>query len=176
MLIRKLFRTAWRYKAQFLSMTLMVAIGVGVFLGFNIEWKSIEADTSAFFENTNYADFRLYSETGFSETDIEAIQKISGVNAATRFLSVNAEVKDTKKSVALMASEDYTVSTMLITQGQAYERSSDGIWLSDQFAEKNDIAIGDTMTLSYKGVEINGEVAGLCKSGEMLICTAMKTS
>lgn len=153
-------------------MTLMVAIGVGVFLGFNIEWKSIEADTSAFFENTNYADFRLYSETGFSETDIEAIQKISGVNAATRFLSVNAEVKDTKKSVALMASEDYTVSTMLITQGQAYERSSDGIWLSDQFAEKNDIAIGDTMTLSYKGVEINGEVAGLCKSGEMLICTA----
>lgn len=48
MLIRKLFRTAWRYKAQFLSMTLMVAIGVGVFLGFNIEWKSIEADTSAF--------------------------------------------------------------------------------------------------------------------------------
>lgn len=44
-------------------MTLMVAIGVGVFLGFNIEWKSIEADTSAFFENTNYADFRLYSET-----------------------------------------------------------------------------------------------------------------
>lgn len=172
MLIRKLFRTAWRYKAQFLSMTLMVAIGVGVFLGFNIEWKSIEADTSAFFENTNYADFRLYSEMGFSEMDIEAIQKISGVNAATRFLSVNAEVKDTKKSVALMASEDYTVSTMLITQGQAYERSSDGIWLSDQFAEKNDISIGDTMTLSYKGVEINGEVAGLCKSGEMLICTA----
>lgn len=85
MLIRKLFRTAWRYKAQFLSMTLMVAIGVGVFLGFNIEWKSIEADTSAFFENTNYADFRLYSEMGFSEMDIEAIQKISGVNAATRF-------------------------------------------------------------------------------------------
>lgn len=172
MLIRKLFRTAWRYKAQFLSMILMVAIGVGVFLGFNIEWKSIEADTDAFFESTRYADFRLYSETGFSEEDIEAIQEISGVEAATRFLSVNAEVKGTKKSVALMTSENYTVSTMLITEGQAYEKSSDGIWLSDQFAEQNDIAIGDTMTLSYKGVEISGEVAGLCKSGEMMICTA----
>lgn len=153
-------------------MILMVAIGVGVFLGFNIEWKSIEADTDAFFESTRYADFRLYSETGFSEEDIEAIQEISGVEAATRFLSVNAEVKGTKKSVALMTSENYTVSTMLITEGQAYEKSSDGIWLSDQFAEQNDIAIGDTMTLSYKGVEISGEVAGLCKSGEMMICTA----
>ena len=37
MLIRKLFRTAWRYKAQFISMIIMIAIGVGVFLGFNIE-------------------------------------------------------------------------------------------------------------------------------------------
>lgn len=172
MLIRKLFRTAWRYKAQFLSMILMVAIGVGVFLGFNIEWKSIEADTDAFFESTNYADFRLYSETGFSEEDRKAIQEISGVEAATRFFSVNAEVKGTKKSVALMTSENYTVSTMLITEGQAYDKGSDGIWLSDQFAEQNDIAIGDTMTLSYKGVEISGEVAGLCKSGEMMICTA----
>lgn len=67
MLTKKLIRTAWKYKAQFLSMILMVAIGVGVFLGFNIEWKSIEADTSAFFEETKYADFRLYSEKGFSK-------------------------------------------------------------------------------------------------------------
>ena len=91
MLIRKLFRTAWRYKSQFLSMILMIAIGVGVFLGFNIEWKSIEADTTAFFEETDYADFRLYEETGFSEEDIEKIQEIDGVEAATRYLAVNAE-------------------------------------------------------------------------------------
>ncbi len=41
MLIRKLFRTAWKYRSQFISMIIMIAIGVGVFLGFNIEWKSI---------------------------------------------------------------------------------------------------------------------------------------
>ena len=46
MLIRKLFRTAWSYRSQFISMIIMIAIGVGVFLGFNIEWKSIEDDTT----------------------------------------------------------------------------------------------------------------------------------
>ena len=66
MLIRKLFRTAWKYKSQFLSMIIMIAIGIGIFLGFNIEWQSIESDTSAFFEETGYADYRLYAETGFS--------------------------------------------------------------------------------------------------------------
>ncbi len=153
-------------------MIIMVAIGTGVFLGFNIEWKSIEADTASFFENTNYADFRLYSETGFTEADIEAVQNISGVDAAARFLSVNANITGTKTAVALMVSENYTVSTMLVTEGNPYDENSDGIWLSDQFAEKNGYKIGDSLTLSYKGITISGEIVGLIKSGEMMICTS----
>ena len=62
MLTRKLFRTAWSYKAQFMSMILMITLGMGMFLGFNMEWKTIEVDTFKFFEETNYADYRLYSE------------------------------------------------------------------------------------------------------------------
>lgn len=172
MLIRKLFRTALSYKSQFISMIIMIAIGVGVFLGFNIEWNSIEADTGSFFKETAYADFRLYEETGFSEEDIEKILEIDGVDAATRYLSVNVGIKDTKKSVALNISENYTVSTMLIMEGAEYDKESDGIWLSDRFAEENDIALGDTLTMTYTGVEISGEVVGLIKSGEMMICVA----
>ncbi len=172
MLIRKLFRTAWRYKSQFISMIIMIAIGVGVFLGFNIEWKSIEDDTSSFFEETSYADFRLYEETGFSEEDIEAIQEIDGVEAATRYLSVNVGIKDTKKSVVLNVSENYTVSTMYVVEGEAYDADSDGIWLSDRFAEENDISLGDTLNAAYRGVEISGQVIGLIKSGENMICVA----
>lgn len=172
MLIRKLFRTAWRYKSQFISMIIMVAIGVGVFLGFNIEWYSIEKDTESFFEETLYADFRLYSEEGFSEEDIEVIQEISGVEAATRFLTVNVGIADSKKSVALNVSENYTVSTMYLVDGEEYDEKSDGVWVSDKFAAANDIAIGDTMTMTYMGMEIEGKVAGLVKSGEHMICVA----
>ena len=172
MLIRKLFRTAWSYKSQFISMVIMIAIGTGVFLGFNIEWKSIEQDTAAFFEETKYADFRLYSETGFTQEDIRAIQNISDVDAATRFLSVNADIVGAKTSVALMVSENYTVSTMHLSEGSPYDESSDGIWLSDQFADKNGYSVGNTLKLTYKGIEISGEIVGLIKSGEMMICTA----
>ena len=45
MLIRKLLRTAWSYKAQFISMIIMITLGMGVFLGFNMEWATIEYDT-----------------------------------------------------------------------------------------------------------------------------------
>lgn len=172
MLIRKLFRTAWSYKSQFISMIIMIAIGVGILLGFNMEWKSLEEDAFTFLEDTNYADFRLYAETGFTEEDIAAVQKINGVDAATRYFSVNVTVKDTKRSVALNVSENYTVSTMLVMEGAEYDESSDGIWLSDKFAKANDIAIGDTLTVTYTGIELSGEVVGLVKSGENLICVA----
>lgn len=98
MLIRKLFRTAWNYKSQFISMVIMVAIGTGIFLGFNIEWKSIETDAFSFLENTNYADFRIYSEKGFTEDDIVKIQDIDGVDEATRYFDVNVSLKDKKNS------------------------------------------------------------------------------
>lgn len=172
MLIRKLLRTAWSYKSQFISMIIMIAIGVGIFLGFNIEWQSIETDTSDFFEKTKYADFRIYSDAGFSEDDIAAIQGINGVDAATRYLSVNVGIKDTKKSVALNVSENYKVSTMYITSGADYDASSDGIWLSDKFADANGIRLGDTLTFVYQGAEISGKVVGLAKSGENMISVA----
>ncbi len=105
-------------------MIIMIAIGMGVFLGFNIEWNSIEADTSSFFEETRYADYRLYSETGFTKEEIAKISGIEGVDAATRYLCVNTDIKDSKKSLAINVSEDYNVSVMKIMEGAAYGRRS----------------------------------------------------
>ena len=175
MLTRKLFRTAWSYKAQFISMILMITLGVGMFLGFNMEWKTIEVDTGKFFAQTDYADFRLYAEKGFTEDDIEKIAAIEGVDAATRFLSVNLDIKGEKnKSLALDVSENFTVSTFVVTDGAAYDKSGDGFWLSDKFAAANGYAVGDTLSLEFQGTEISGTIVGLIKSGEHMICVADK--
>lgn len=173
MLLRKLLRTAWSYKAQFISMIIMMTLGIGIFLGFNMEWKTIEYDVGNFFEQTNYADYRLYSETGFTKDDLEKIASIEGVDAATRYLSVNLEIKgESKKALALDVSENYTVSTFTLMSGAEYDDESDGIWLSDKFAKQNDIKLGDTLTLEFQGLDIEGKVVGLIKSGEHMICLA----
>lgn len=171
MLVRKLFRTAWSYRAQFLSMIVMITLGIGIFLGFNMEWKTIEVDVSNFFADSKYADYRLYDETGFSRDDLAAVSSIDGVDAATRFLSVNLDVKgESKKSLALDVSENFTVSRFVLISGTEYDAAGDGFWLSDKFAEKNGIALGDRLSLSFRGMEIEGEVVGLIKAGEHMIC------
>ena len=175
MLIRKLFRTAWSYKAQFISMILMITLGMGMFLGFNMEWKTIEVDTLKFFEDTNYADYRLYSEKGFTRQDLDKIAAVSGVDKATRYMSVNLDIKGEKnKSLALDVSEDFNVSTFIVTDGAEYDENGNGFWLSDKFAAANGYKLGDDLSLAFQGVEISGEIVGLIKAGEHMICVADK--
>ena len=44
------------YKAQFISMIIMTALGIGVFVGFNMEWVSLDTNTTDFFKETGFAD------------------------------------------------------------------------------------------------------------------------
>ena len=45
-----------QYKAQYISMILMITIGVGIFIGFNTEWVCIDTNTKRFFKDSNFAD------------------------------------------------------------------------------------------------------------------------
>jgi len=176
MLLKKLFRTLWRYKAQFISMVIMIALGVGVFLGFNIEWYSLDVSTREIFEETGFADFRIFSERGFTGEDLEKIKAIDGVEDATRYLSINTGVKDSADILALTVSTNMQVSGILLTAGEPYsDTDPEGIWLSDSYAEANDVHIGDPLTLTYQTLSLSGTVKGLIKSGEYLICVPDET-
>lgn len=153
-------------------MIIMVALGVGVFVGFNIEWYSIGENTQSYFEKTDFADCRIYSEGGFSSEDADKVKAIAGVDDATRWLAVGADVKNTGKSLALNVVENYGISSFLVIEGEGYDKASDGMWLSDQFAEKNGISVGDFFTLSYKNAEISARVVGLVKASEYMVCVA----
>lgn len=172
MLFRKLWRTMGLYKAQFISMVIMIALGIGVFIGFHMEWVSIEKNMESFFTDTGYADFRLVQESGFAEEDLQKILDIEGVEKAARCLAVTADVAERSgDSVALAVTTDIRVSGFVVTEGEAYDAGSrDGIWLSDKYADANDIHVGDTLSFLYKSIEIKGEVKGLIKAGEYMIC------
>lgn len=182
MLLRKLFRTMRLYRAQFISMILMIFLGVGIFVGFNMEWVSIEKNTMSFFEQTGYADYRVYSERGFTAEDAAHVGAVDGVRRAARYLSVTADLLDdagevriaasgNPVSVAMTVTTDIRVSGFLVTEGKEYNPDDpDGIWLSDKFAALNQIKPGDFITFVYGSKQISGTVAGLIKSGEQLIC------
>ncbi len=177
MLLKKLFRTIRLYKAQFISMIIMVALGIGIFVGFNMEWYSIEQDTGDFFSATGYADYRIVSADGFTRGDALSVAGINGVDRAARFVSLVMDVKGPEKTtLSVTVTEDISVSGIYLVSGQAYSADDkDGIWLSDRFAALHDIETGDDITLTYGAAEIKATVRGLIKSGEYLVCVRDET-
>lgn len=177
MLFRKLLRTMKLYKAQFISMILMIALGIGIFVGFNMEWVSIEKNTGAFLEETNFADYRIISDNGFSKEDADKISVLDGVDKSARYLSVQADVKEKNgDTVALTVTEDSEISDFKVMAGETYdEKSSDGVWISDKYAAANEITVGDTLTFLYKNIEFKGIVKGMIKSGEHMVCVRDET-
>lgn len=177
MLMKKLWRTMALYKAQFISMIIMIALGIGVFIGFNMEWVSIEKNMNTFFDSTGFADYRIISESGFTHDEAERISAIPQVTAVSRFISVNTDIKEHDgDSLALTVTENADVSGFLTIHGKDYDKSSEnGIWLSDRYADANGIGVGETITLVYKSIEISGRVEGLIKSSEYMICVRDET-
>ncbi len=158
-------------------MILMVMLGVGMFVGFNMEWVSIERNMYSFFDDSNFADYRLVNENGYSEDELKVVAELDGVKAAARFLSVNADVKNSGgDSVSLAVTTNFEVSAFVLIDGSAYDKdSTDGIWLSDRYAAENGISIGDTVVFVYRNTEISGTVKGLIKAAEQMICVRDRT-
>ena len=203
MLFKKLLRTMGQYKAQFISMIIMIALGFGVFVGANMEWVSIEKNTNRLFEETGLADYKIYSSSAmtggatatFSEEDLRKIKELDGVKDAARFFSVNADVtlvngekiktekdgtgKDKIPRAAITVTESENVSFFNLTSGEAYDGASeDKIWVSDKFAQAKEISVGDTLTFGSVpgiGASLEFKVAGLVKSGEYMVCVQDST-
>ena len=171
MLKRKLWRTAKVYKVQFISMILLIALGIGVFVGFNAEWVTIRECTNRFFDDCGFADYRIIDEEGISSADVDKIRDIDRVAGVSRFLSVNADVKGSTDQLALTVTESEHTSGFVLIEGGKYDRwDPEGFWLMDKYAEQNGISIGDELTVSFEDMEFTGTVRGLIESAEYLIC------
>ncbi len=171
MLRRKLWRTAKVYKVQFISMILLIALGIGVFVGFNAEWVTIGEDTESFFRDSGFADYRIIDEDGISSADVDKIRDIDGVSGVSRFLSVNAEVKGSDDQLALTVTESEHTSGFVLMEGEKYDREdAEGFWLMDKYAHQNGIKPGDKLTVTLEDMEFTGTVRGLIESAEYLIC------
>ena len=172
MLFKKLLRTIWHYKAQFISMIIMVLLGVGVFVGFQGEWYSIEKDTYSFYDSTGFADYRLISETGYTSEEMYQIKEIEGVSKVSRYISIKTNESKENDVVAVTITTNSEVSGFKVMEGEQYDENAlKSIWISDQYASKNNYKLDDDITLKYGSLSITGQIKGLVKSSEYLICT-----
>ena len=125
----------------------------------------------SFFKDCGFADYRIIDEDGISSSDVDKIREIDRVTGVSRFLSVNADVKNSNNQLALTITESEHTSGFVLMEGEKNDRwDPDGFWLMDKYAELNGIKPGDELTVTFEDMEFTGTVRGLIESAEYLIC------
>ena len=79
---RDTLRTIRRSLSRYLSIMLIIAIGVAFFAGLTSTGNDMRLTADKYYADTNTQDMYVLSSLGFTETDLEAVRAIAGVEQA----------------------------------------------------------------------------------------------
>ena len=151
-LLKNTFREIKNTKARFISIMMIIALGVGFFAGVKSTSPSMEQMAVDYYSNTNLMDFRLVSTIGFDDGDVEAIENTDGVKDVmpSYFLDVAVSSGNTGKTIRLMSTpvayKQYReVSSPVVIEGRLPEKSGEIAVESGTFST---YAVGDKITIA----------------------------
>lgn len=158
---KKMIRDILKNKSQFITIFLMVAIGVMVYSGIEAYMDGMRDTANKFYEDYNLQDINVLGK-GFTEKDLDNIKSTQNVKDAERKLElVMTDNEDENKSYLVSVIESNNISKFYVNEGTEFDKDKKGIWLDYFFAKENEIKIGDKISFKYDGYVFNEEVLGI---------------
>ena len=158
---KKMIRDILKNKSQFITIFLMVAIGVMVYSGIEAYMDGMRDTANKFYEDYNLQDINVLGK-GFTEKDLDNIKSTQNVQDAERKLElVMTDNEDENKSYLVSVIESNNISKFYVKEGIEFDKNKKGIWLDYFFAKENEIKVGDKVSFKYDGYVFNEEVLGI---------------
>ena len=157
MLNRKMFRDIRKNLSQFITIFLMVMIGIMAYSGIKAYMGGMQKTADKFYSENNLFDLNVMGL--LNHDDLKSIKKIDNVNDAELKLSVTA-ITDDEKTLLLNFIESNNISRFYVIDGEGFDSDKSGIWLDDFYCEENNISVGDTILVKYDGMELHEKVLG----------------
>ncbi len=160
-LSKKRIRDIKNNKSQFLTIFLMIFLGMLVYSGIRLYIVEMENVMNKYYAENNFADLWISGEN-FTESDLEEIKKTENVNNAERKLTIRANmVSDNKAQLEVNFIESNNICKFYVEDGEEFDADKSGVWLDSYFAENNDIKVGDSIEINYKDYTLKEKVLGL---------------
>ena len=158
MLKRKMFRDIRKNLSQFITIFLMIMIGIMAYSGIKAYMDGMQKTADKFYSENNLQDLNVMGL--LNHNDLDLIKKIDNVKDAELKLSVTATT-DEDKVLLLNFIESNNISKFYIISGEEFNPNKSGVWLDNFYAEENNIKVGDTILVKYESMELREEVLGL---------------
>lgn len=160
MLKKKMFRDIKQNLSQFITIFLMVLIGVMVYVGIEAYMDGMISAADNFYKNNNIQDLNVMGN--LSDKDLDKIKSLDNVKDAEKKLVVNAIDKDDKDKTYLLSFIDSNnISKFHIMDGEKFDVNKKGAWVDNFYAEKNNLKVGDTIKIKYDTFSLEEKILGL---------------
>ncbi len=160
MLKKKMFRDIKQNLSQFITIFLMVLIGVMVYVGIEAYMDGMTSAADNFYKNNNIQDLNVMGN--LSDKDLDKIKSLDNVKDAEKKLVVNAIDKDDKDKTYLLSFIDSNnISKFHIMDGEKFDVNKKGAWVDNFYAEKNNLKVGDTIKIKYDTFSLEEKILGL---------------
>ena len=144
---KELLREIKNSRARFLSILIMVALGVMFLVGLKSAAPDMRDTADYYFDGQNFYDVQILSTLGLTEADVEAFSKVEGVETAEGgwALDAMAVLGDMQRTVKLHSISD-TFDLPILIEGEMPQRAGECA-VDPALMEAMGVGIGDSLTL-----------------------------
>ena len=132
---------------RYISILSIMALGVAFYAGVRSAEPDMQLSTKQYLDETNYMDIRVLGTFGVTESDVEEIGKIDGINMAEggyqTELFLEAGQRDYQMSVYSLGDE---INRVFVTEGRLPENAKE-CFADRDFLSQYGYKIGDVITL-----------------------------
>lgn len=164
MLKRKMFRDIKFNLSQFITIFLMVFMGVMVYAGIRSYMDGMVKTGDTFYRDNNLQDLDVVGKN-FTEEDLKEIKKIEHVKNAERKLTVTGTMESEEdRTLQLNFIEANDIAKLYIVDGKPFDKETKGVWLDEYYAKNNNLKVGDTIKIKYDKEILEEKIVALVNS------------
>ncbi len=172
MLTKKLFRDMWAAKWQFLSIILLTALGVMLFVGLDAGWRDINLSLNNYFTQQKLPDLWV-SSGDVDQATISKIETIEGVKSTQTRGSYETLAKDLPNDPTVMLNAfdgEMEINQPVLIKGKMLAKNDTrGGLIEEKFAKAQGLKLGDTIKCTLQNMEYDFLIKGMIRSPEYIM-------
>lgn len=172
MLFVEFCREIKRSRNRFLSIIVIVLLGVAFFAGIRAAGPDMRISADAYYDKTKMMDIRLMGTLGFTKEDAEKVMKIQGIEQVECGYSADVFCStDTEQSIIHLMSIPSSMDRVTLKKGRLPEVKNECLVDEKMLGEGSGFEIGDAVTFTAE----EGEIADILTTDTFVIvgtCTS----
>ncbi len=176
-LVKKLWRTIWRTKGQFLAVAAVVTVGIAVYIAMNTAYYNLDRSKELFYRENNFADYYFHVVKA-PQAVVKQVEAVPGVAAATGRLQKDVPVlkegggRATARLVSYPLPMAGCVNRLHLLAGQMFtghpRSGAVEVLVDPQYAKANGLRFNDEITVVAEGRRVSLTVVGTATSPEFV--------